>query len=121
MRIEDIITIINNRIEETRKRLNINAKGHLVVSRSIDINKSFKAYKTYIIELWYIHYPNIMSCPKKYKIFRTGLTGKVLQGQEETIKEDCDNKFMYSIFELLESEYYQQMIRGEYYGGADTE
>ena len=56
-----------------------------------------------------------------YRVLNCTLTAKVLMGQEEKMKRDIDIKLLDTIFDFIESEYYKQIIRGEYYGGADTE
>ena len=47
MRVEDIIEGFNKHIEEKRKELNINTKGHLVLQKLITPSPTFKAYKFY--------------------------------------------------------------------------
>ena len=47
MRVEDIVEGFNKHIEEKRKELNINTKGHLVLQKLITPSPTFKAYKFY--------------------------------------------------------------------------
>ena len=56
---------------------------------------------------------------KKYKVLNCNLTAKVLDGQEERMKEDIDICLLDNIFNFIQTEYYNQIVRGEYYGGAD--
>ena len=112
---EDIIQVLNRNIESRRKQDKIEATGHLVLLRNITINPSFKAYKTYEATVYFV------SKRKKYKVLNCSLTAKVLEGQEERMKEDIDIKLINDIFNFIQSEYYKQIIKGEYYGGADTE
>ena len=112
---EDIIQILNRNIESRRKQDKIEATGHLVLLRNITINQSFKAYKTYEATVYFV------SKRKKYKVLGCSLTAKVLEGQEERMREDIDTHLLDNIFNFIQTEYYNQIIRGEYYGGADTE
>ena len=112
---EDIIQVLNRNIESRRKQDKIEATGHLVLLRNITINQSFKAYKTYEATVYFV------SKRKKYKVLNCSLTAKVLEGQEEKMKEDMDIHLIDNIFNFIQTEYYNQIIRREYYGGADTE
>ena len=44
---EDIIEALNRNIESKRREEKIDTVGHLVWLRTIKINPTFKAYKTY--------------------------------------------------------------------------
>lgn len=112
---EDIIQALNGNIESKRKQDKINATGHLVLLRTTKTNPTFKAYKTYEAIIYFV------AKRKKYRVLSCTLTAKVLDGQEERMKEDIDIKLINDIFNFIQTEYYNQIIRGEYYGGADTE
>lgn len=112
---EDIIEALNRNIESKRREDKMNAVGHLVLLRTIKINPTFKAYKTYEAIIYFV------SRRKKYRVLSCTLTAKVLDGQEERMKQDIDIKLIDDIFNFIQTEYYNQIIRGEYYGGADTE
>lgn len=113
MNAEDIVQILNNSIKETRKIKKIESNSHLVLLVTIDSNRPFKVYKTYKYTLYFINNKH------KYKVFSSSLTAKVLKGQEDKMKKDIDTKFMYSLFDFLQTEYYNLIINGEYKGGAD--
>ena len=110
---EDIIEILNRNIESKRRENKIEATGHLVLLRNIRVNNTFKAYKTYEATIYFV------SKRKKYKVLNCTLTAKVLDGQEERMKEDIDICLLDNIFNFIQTEYYNQIVRGEYYGGAD--
>lgn len=112
---EDIIQALNRNIESKRKQDKIEATGHLVLLRNITVNQSFKAYKTYESTVYFV------SGRKTYKVLGCTLTAKVLEGQEERMKEDMDIHLINHIFNFIQTDYYNQIIKGEYYGGADTE
>ena len=112
---EDIIEALNRNIESRRRENKINTVGHLVLLRTIKINSTFKAYKTYAAIVYFV------SKKKKYRVLSCTLTAKVLDGQEERMKTDVDIKLIDDVFNFIQTEYYNQIIKGEYYGGADTE
>ena len=113
MKAEDLVEALNIYIVQTRKSNNIDAKGHLVLQRNIQENSVFKAYKTYLYTLWFV------VNRKKYKVFTVSLTNKVLDGQEEGMIKDMDNRLGIALFELIDTEYYKQILKDEYYGNAD--
>ena len=53
---EDIIEALNRNIESKRREDKINAVGHLVLLRTIKINPTFKAYKTYEAIIYFVSY-----------------------------------------------------------------
>lgn len=113
MKAEDLVEALNLHISQTRKRNNIDAKGHLILQRNTQENSTFKAYKTYLYTLWFV------VNRKKYKVFTVSLTNKVLDGQEEGMIKDMNNRLCISLFELLDTEYFKQILKDEYYGNAD--
>ena len=113
MKAEDIVEALNIYKKQTRKRNHIDAKEHLVLQRNIQENSIFKAYKTYLYTLLFV------VNRKKYKVITVSLTNKVLEGQEEGMIKDMDNRLCIALFELLDTEYYRQILKDEYYGNAD--
>ena len=113
MKAEDLVEALNIHIIQTRKSNNIDAKGHLVLQRNIQENSVFKAYKTYLYTLWFV------VNRKKYKVLTVSLTNKVLDGQEEGMIKDMDNRLCIALFELIDTDYYKQILKDEYYGNAD--
>ena len=113
MQIEDLIEAFNLTISQYRKLNNIDSKSHIVLQKNIEQNNTFKAYKTYVRTLWYINGRN------KYIIFKVSHTDKVLDGQEEKIIKAIDMQLAVALFEFMDTEYYDQVRKGEYYGGAE--
>ena len=113
MQIEDLIEAFNLTISQYRKLNNIDSKSHIVLQKNIEYNNTFKAYKTYVRTLWYVNGRN------KDIIFKVSHTDKVLDGQEEKIIKAVDMQFTVALFEFIDTEYYDQIRRGEYYGGAE--
>ena len=113
MKAEDLVEALNIHIIQTRKSNNIDNKSHIVLQKNIEQNNTFKAYKTYVRTLWYVNGRN------KYIIFKVSHTDKVLDGQEEKIIRAVDMPLAIALFEFMGTEYYNQIINGEYYGGAE--
>ena len=113
MKIEDLIEAFNLTISQYRKSNNIDNKSHIVLQKNIEQNSTFKAYKTYVRTLWYVNGRN------KYIIFKVSHTDKVLDGQEEKVIRAVDMQLAVALFEFMDTEYYDQVRKGEYYGGAE--
>ena len=113
MQIEDLIEAFNLTISQYRKLHNIDSKSHIVLQKNIEQNNTFKAYKTYVRTLWYVNGRN------KYIILKVSHTDKVLDGQEERIIRAVDMQLAVALFEFMDTEYYDQVREGEYYGGAE--
>ena len=113
MQIEDLIEAFNLTISQYRKSNSIDNRGHVVLQKNIEQNSTFRAYKTYVRTLWYVNGRN------KYIIFKVSHTDKVLDGQEEKIIKAVDMQLAVALFEFMSTEYYDQIIKGEYYGGAE--
>ena len=113
MQIEDLIEAFNLTISQYRKSNNIDNKSHIVLQKNIEQNSTFKAYKTYVRTLWYVNGKN------KYVILKVSHTDKVLDGQEEKIIRAVDMQLAVALFEFMDTEYYDQVRKGEYYGGAE--
>ena len=113
MQVEDLIEAFNLTISQYRKLHNIDSKSHIVLQKNIEQNNTFKAYKTYVRTLWYVNGRN------KYIIFKVSHTDKVLDGQEEKIIRAVNMQLAVALFEFMDTEYYDQVRKGEYYGGAE--
>ena len=113
MQIEDLIEAFNLTISQYRRLHNIDSKSHIVLQKNIEQNNTFKAYKTYVRTLWYVNGRN------KYIILKVSHTDKVLDGQEEKIIKAVDIQLSIALFEFMRTEYYNQIINEEYYGGAE--
>ena len=113
MQVEDLIEAFNLTISQYRKLHNIDSKSHIALQKNIEQNNTFKAYKTYVRTLWYVNGRN------KYIILKVSHTDKVLDGQEEKIIKAVDMQLAVALFEFMDTEYYDQVRKGEYYGGVE--
>ena len=110
MKAEDIIEGLNQSIEDKRDALKIKATGHLVLQRTVTPHQTFKAYKEYKFVVWFV------KDSKKYRVIRLTWTTKVLDGQEETLLREINIRFSRLIFNWIGSDFYEQVINGEYNG-----
>lgn len=108
MKAEDIIEGLNKHIEEKRKELNINTKGHLVLQKLITPSPTFKAYKFYEMILWFVK-PG-----KKQQLFSISQTVKLIEGQEESVNRSMDILLSTELFDFIGTKEYEQVIQGEY-------
>ena len=110
MKAEDIIEGLNQSIEDKRDTLKIKATGHLVLQRTVKPHQTFKAYKEYESIVWFV------KGGKKYRVITVKETAKVLDGQEETMIRRMDVGLSRLIFNWIGSDFYEQVINGEYNG-----
>ena len=110
MKAEDIIEGLNKSIEDKRGILKIKTTGHLVLQRTVKPHQTFKAYKEYESVVWFV------KGGKKYRVITVKETAKVLDGQEETMIRRMNVELSRLIFNWIDSDFYEQVINGEYNG-----
>lgn len=110
MKAEDIIEGLNKHIEIRRDERGIENIGHIVLQREIIPHSSFKVYKTYKYTLWFT------KRGKSYEVMRIQHTAKVPDGQEESILREMNIMLSTMIFNWIGSDFYEQVINGEYNG-----
>lgn len=109
MKTENIIEGLNRHIEIRRKELGIDTSGHLILTKKITTNTSFKAYKTYEYTLWYRDFKD------KYRIITISKTDRVI-GNEEDILKELDIDLCIAIFNWIGTDFYNKIMKGEYDG-----
>lgn len=110
MKIEDIVDILNKYIEDKRRDNSILTSGHLVLQRIVTSHPTFKAYKSYELLLWFV------KDRKKYKVLTIKEIAKVIDGQEDRIIRNISMQFCYLIFNLLNTDTYNEILTGIYKG-----
>lgn len=110
MKIDDIIEVLNRYIECKRKERKIQTLGHLVLQKILETNSTFKAYKTYKAIIWFI------KGKEKHRVLEVSNTGKVLEGLTEALERRADLELCYNIFNWVGSNFYEQVITGDYKG-----
>lgn len=107
MEIKHVIESLNSHLEDIRKSLNINKKGHFVLQKTITPNNQFKAYKTYRYIVWYVQEG------VKYKIITTQIQDKVIEGREEGIINKLNSELYRCLFDFISSTNYRSLVCGE--------
>ena len=110
MKAEDIIEGLNRSIEDKRDALKIKTTGHLVLQKTVKPHQTFKAYKEYEFVIWFV------KGGKKYRVITVRETAKVLDGQEENMNREMNIRLSDMIFNWIGSDFYEQVINGEYNG-----
>ena len=108
MTAENIIEGLNNYIENIRNCQTVQSSGHIVLRREIQINSTFKAYKTYKYTLYFINNS------KAYTICTIEKTAKVLEGQEDKMNKDMGILLVQQLLDIANSDYFKQVIEGTY-------
>lgn len=108
MKVEDIIEGLNKHIEEKRKELNINTKGHLVLQKLITPSPTFKAYKFYEMILWFV------KSGKRQRLLTISQTVKITDGQEESVNRSMGILLSTKLFGFIGTKEYEQVIQGGY-------
>ena len=113
MKAEDIIEGLNRSIEDKREAFKIKTTGHLVLQRTIKPHQTFKSYKEYESIVWFV------KDGKKHRVITIKETAKVLDGQEESMIRKVNIELSRLIFNWVGSNFYEQVIKGEYNGYTD--
>lgn len=111
MKIERIIEIVNKYIEDKRKELKIQTKGHLVLQKTIKASGGFKLYKEYTITLWFV------KDKKKYSIYAS--KGINSGSNNEDILDEACTYMLKDVFEWLNTPFFDKIVKGEYDGNKD--
>ena len=108
MKAEDIIEGLNRSIEDKREAFKIKTTGHLVLQRTVKPHQTFKSYKEYESVVWFV------KNDKKHRVITLKETAKVLDGQEESMIRRMNVELSRLIFNWVGSNFYEQVIKGEY-------
>lgn len=117
MTLEDIIEVVNRLIEERRPKEVVN-KQHLVLHRGIELNPTFKAYKTYYFTLWAV------GREERYPVLYLKHQSRIVANIEEEVIQDLEKLFLSSLLNLLISEksaksdksILEELVYGEFTG-----
>ena len=107
IKIEDIIEIFNQLIEEERIRLNIDNKGHLILKKSSKPHNSFKSLVEYKYTLVY-HYNN-----KNIDILEDSMW--INKSKQSDINK-LNYHFVLMLIEFIRKEYVLPMLAYNTYG-----
>lgn len=115
MTIEDIIYVLNKNISQERKNKNIDAKGHLVVTKTIIPDTNIRAFKQVNICLWYILEDY------KVKIITVQIVEKILFNQKENAINRASIKFIFELFKLISSNLWYNIIKEDFNGNKNEQ
>lgn len=102
MKADELIIALNNKCQKN------NEEGRFVLQKNIEVNSSFKLYKTYSYKLWYV------LKRKKIIILTAQITDKVITGQEEIINKQLNIIFLEKVLSLINSETWENLKSGIY-------
>lgn len=110
MKLEDLIEGLNRHIDTKRKELNIDTSGHLVLQKTVKQKETFKAYKEYNITVWFVKGRH------RFVALMINHVTRVIDGMEERVMKDLSIRLSEMIFNWMGSNFYSQIIKGEYNG-----
>lgn len=116
MKLENIIEGLNRHIEGRRKNLGIDPiQGHLVLQKTIKPHGTFKAYKEYNFTIWFVKGRD------RFVVLMINHVARVVDGHEETLMKEMTIRLSEMIFNWMGSNFYEQVVKGEYNGYIDEQ
>ena len=106
MKTEDIVEAINLELEDRRRQLQIESKGHFILQRNVEIDPSFKIYKTYSIKLWYFK-----TKKEQFLVLNDCITDRVVGDDDEKIIRALNISFLSKFFKLYNSEKWINIVK----------
>lgn len=103
IKIESIIKNLNIHIDNTRTKLGIQARGHIVLHKTILNNPTFKVYKDYNIIVYYIQGKN------KKELINIKETNRSLP----VLLDIGYNNLLREVFNLISSDLFEKILKGE--------
>ena len=106
MKTEDIVEAINLELEDGRKQLQIESKGHFILQRNVEIDPSFKIYKTYSVKLWYFK-----TKKEQFLVLSDCITDRVIGDDDEKIIRALNISFLSKFLKLYSSEKWINIVK----------
>ena len=106
MKTEDIVEAINLALEDKRKEINIEKKGHFILQRNIETDLSFKIYKTYSIKLWYFE-----NKKEQFLVLSDTITDRIVGDNDEKIIRTLNISFLSKFLKLHSSEKWSNIVK----------
>ena len=104
----NIVEGLNRFIEVERFKKGIITDGHLVMHKSIEVNPLAKAYKNYIVTIWFVKGVN------KYKVVTVKYSMRVVGNIEDEINQILSIELSKALFSLVTSDIMGGIINGDY-------
>lgn len=114
MKTDEIVVALNVELFNERKKMGSTCEGQFMIRRTIEEVPTFKAYKQYQVQLWYIQ------DRKKFLILGESITDRVILNDDEFIIKTLNTRFLVAVFQLQKSTSWEKIIKGEY-GISDNE
>lgn len=106
---EEIIKALNKHIDKKRGGVN-NKLGWVVIQKDLIPNPSFKIYKTFIINLWFV------KGGKKYKILSLEESIRTPEDKVDIYWDTMYNILTENLFSWIGSTSYNEVIEGSFNG-----
>ena len=107
MKVEDVIEGLNRYVEDCRQLLNIKNKSFFVMRKNMQVNSSFKAYKS-INETLYL-----VNGDSKEAVLDIVYSSRIVTGQDETAYDKADIEFISAIFNYARSHKFDKVLKDE--------
>lgn len=104
---------LNKHIEAIRVQRKIITDGHLVFQLTIAPHETIKAYKKYEAIVWFVKGKN------KYKVTTVKQVAKVVEGEDKYIMRVINIDLSKTLFSIINTKMFQEIIEGEYYGNTN--
>ena len=105
MKTEDIVEAINLALEDKRKEMNIENKGHFILQRNIVTDTSFKIYKTYSVTLWYFK-----SKKEQFLVLSDSITDRIVGDNDEKIIRTLNISFLTNFLKFYNSQEWLNIV-----------
>lgn len=105
MKTEDIVEAINLALEDKRKEMNIEKRGHFILQRNIETDPSFKIYKTYSIKLWYFK-----NKKEQFLVLSDSITDRIIGDIDEKIIRALNISFLTNFLKFYNSQEWLNIV-----------
>ena len=105
MKTEDMVEAINLELEDERRQLQIESKGHFILQRNVETDPSFKKYKTYSIKLWYFK-----NKKEQFLVLSDAITDRIVGDNDEKIIRTLNISFFTKFLKFYNSQEWLNIV-----------
>lgn len=109
MTVEEVVECLNKHIQKKRKQLGLLNTSFLVLQKLSKKNPVFKIYREYIYTLW------LVNNTEKSRVLEVKYTDRVVDKNEEAVEKLIDMEFTKRIFDLINTDLHEDIIKGTYH------